>query len=315
MNNTLIIGKDKGFIISDIRAFEGSFLVLDFNGDIYNEISGELKDYKIQELDLESLTGLGFDPFIESTDLSETAETIIARFNQKNSSLNAELLFEEKFNYYTKCALVSLFCLYQEKGTKICCVQDMLQALKNIETYDNTFNSVPVDSTAHKYYEEVLQSKHLQSVVIAYAYVILREFYCTFKKVINAENKIDFKSLRKQRSAIFIRLPKYKRDRDSLSELFCECLFKELFINTEGEPVRLYLNRGDRFLYIQKIYKYMLPCARSHKISFCIITEDSNRYLAGGLLNEYQPVLFCFDEIKLNGRAKTEKELFQYLQG
>lgn len=315
MNNTLIIGKDKGFIISDIRAFEGSFLVLDFNGDIYNEISGELKDYKIQELDLESLTGLGFDPFKESTDLSKTAETIIARFNKKNSDLNTELLFEEKFNYYTKCALVSLFYLYQEKDTKICCVQDMLQALKNIEAYDNTFDLVPVDSTAYKYYKEVLQSKQLQSVVIAYAYVILREFYCTFKKVINAENKIDFKSLRKQRSAIFIRLPKFKRDRDSLSELFCECLLKELFINTEGEPVRLYLNRGDRFLYIQKIYKYMLPCARSHKISFCIVTEDSQRYLERGPLNDYLPVLFCFNEIKLNGRTKIEKELFQYLQG
>ena len=299
-NNVLVFGpsgsgKTRHYVKPNIANAHESMIISDTKGVLYDEFAPILREkgydvYNINFTDLESGSGynpLDFVRYNEDDDTCVEQDIIsLAKCLVKDTSVNDPFWYDAARQYLTCFIAYIKEALPPEEQTP----ESILRLLTIMDSDEfkalmHELSVINPNSTTAKRYEsfadnEKAEKMHLSIKGILSSYL---DSLC-FKEAItlyNKPNKIDFASLGKKKTAVFLTISDIDRSMDSLANAFMTQALQVLMRTADHDckngrldiPVRLFLDDFATNLYIPDFDK-IISVIRSREIYVSVILQS-----------------------------------------
>lgn len=298
-NNDIIIGpsgsgKTRGYVIPNILQMNGSMIVADTKGGIRRRVEKTLKEngYTVQEIDFTSGPSMtGYNPFDFSAYDEEnecyrgrdlkTVATLLVPVEDGHAPFwdyAARQLFECLASYVLEFLpkkeqnLTSVLSLFSITGSNT--YHSLFQELEELasESYSLLlYNMIKDTQRADKMYESI--KGVLSEKIYMYA-------ESETKKLFTAKDRVEFESLGKRKTALFLTISDTDRSMDRLINLFYSQAFHKLCESADKYedgrlpiPVRFFLDDFAANVYIP-YFDRITSVIRSREISASIILQS-----------------------------------------
>lgn len=227
---TLVIGpsgsgKTWNYVIPNIRQMNGSYVVTCDNVDRYKDTIDELKEngYNVKIFNIadpENSEHYNFFDYLENEESMDLFIRDISR-NLTECQLNTEDLENDTSQYFAKAEILMFCsCIYylkdygDDQNKNLKGLYDLIMLSGKIDengelSFDKLFNNILEESMAYKYYKkfkETVEKNTLKSVFISAALNIQPMGSEQIQKIIT-DDTLDLKSIRREKTALFIVLP------------------------------------------------------------------------------------------------------------
>ena len=278
--NTLVIGnketdKFSSFIFPNIKNCLGSYIIADYDNEIFNNTSNALKEngYNIINIDLN--TNSIYNPFMYIQ--NDLDAQIFSGMVSKRNELKSDDFFKED-----TCEIIfriivqySLAMLPKEKQNLEYCIK-IIQKLKenNIQYLQLVMSKIDSSANVMRYYDTIgkipINTYHSLLELLEKKLNTLGElsyFSCT--------NSIDLKNLSSTKTALYVNIS----SNTIINSIFFTQFIQKLFdcaYNNNGfldSPTFFILDNFEKLGYIDN-FSINLPTSKSKKIAFDIILDN-----------------------------------------
>ena len=261
-NNTLVIGpsgagKTRGYVIPNILASEGSIVVTDTKGELYEQLRDQLeqKGFNVSCIDFTDpvASTIGYDPLdhIRVVDGKAREQDII--------SIAASLCpvdngHEPFWDYIARGLVASLIgytmaALPEEECnlSSVCRLYDTVVDGRYDKLLEE-FREEGPNAFAVRQYAATMAAKEAEKMAASIKSVtgqkLLPYMVSEVDQLFKMGNRIDFRDLRRQKTALFVHVSDVDRSMDRLVALFYEQMLKTLVERSDqdGYPVHVILD-------------------------------------------------------------------------
>ena len=224
-------GKSSTILLPSLYSMQGSFVVHDISGELYEKSARylELKGYTLKVLNFSSLTSDGFNPLSRANTTSEInkAASLLIRTTLGHTTsdpfwnLQATTLLG---------LIIHLVKTQKKKYQNFAGVRYFLSVLRiNPDEMESYIKRLPKQQLQTEYQAFLSLEEKVKAGVVATCLSALQIFTDETVARVTAFDSIDFSSLRKKPTAIFIQNPVADQSYyTAISSLFLEQLFAEL---------------------------------------------------------------------------------------
>lgn len=261
-NNTLVIGpsgagKTRGYVLPNILASEGSVVVADTKGELYEQLRDQLeqKGFNVSCIDFTdpAASTIGYDPLDHIRMINDQVR------EQDVVSVAASLCpvdnnYEPFWDYIVRGLMASLIgYAMTDLPQEECNLSSVCRLYETVvdgryEKLLEEFREEDPNAFAVRQYAATMAAKGAEKMVASIKSVagekllpyMLGEVDQLFKMV----NRIDFCDLRREKTALFVHVSDVDRNMDRLVALFYEQMFKGLIEHSDsnGCPVHVILD-------------------------------------------------------------------------
>lgn len=294
-NNTLVIGnkksgKYKSFIVPNLKAILGSYIITDNNNIMYNKTNEffQKNGYEIIKIDLDKETD--YNPFLymnENIDIEEFSQSIAKGINVTDDIFYEDIceIMLEYIVQYTKLKDIEKQNLYF--------VTKVVEKLKEKDV--NYFFSLMSKSNIN-----VERLEKISNKVYVLALDMLKEKLDAIGmqniKNISSTSEIDFSKILTKRTIVYVNL----NESTIINGIFFKDIIKKLYnfadynIISNITTTYFILDNFDKLGYISMFDKKIIT-SKSRKIVYCLITDNIKPLLDIYKLRSFNTIISACD--------------------